>query len=168
MRIGRLGLHRPGAPFPATLFLLGRKVPKEKGLRSAQACLCVSVGSGYIGLGPPSLRLFFFWDARSPKKKVSGRPRPVYAYGNGFRVTRRGGLTRGRSSVRSLGWQAFAAACIHLMCARPNRSNSRNRRRVGWGRQPRHRQRPGSIDAGLQGLQVHGPPGMKRPVKVPE
>ena len=38
-----------------------------------------SEGSVCTGLGPPTLRRFFFWDARSQKKKVSGRPRPVYA-----------------------------------------------------------------------------------------
>jgi len=30
-------------------------------------------------MGPPSLRHFFFWDARSQKKKVSGRPMPMDA-----------------------------------------------------------------------------------------
>ena len=43
------------------------------GIKSANVWACLWP-AGNIGKGPPSLRRFFFWDARSQKKKVVGRP----------------------------------------------------------------------------------------------
>ena len=49
----------------------------NSGMRETAAC-GKQRHAGNSGMGPPSLRRFFFWDARSQKKKVSGRPMPIY------------------------------------------------------------------------------------------